>query len=211
MSEKYLKICGVRTEEIANHAVAAHADFLGFIFYPPSPRNISLKDSSKIIHKIKDKISTVAVTVDPDDYLIAKVIEIGFPIIQLHGNESVERVREIRSSSSLQIIKSFGIEDESDLEKTKGYEEYTDYLLFDAKPREKDLPGGNAKSFEWSCLKDFNSKKKFFLSGGLNLENIETAINSRLTNLFDASSCMETSPGIKDKELISSFIAKVKT
>ena len=134
MSENYVKICGVKSEDTAIHAINSNADYLGFIFYSQSPRNISFEDSSKIIKKIKDKISTVAVTVDPDDSIINKVMEIGFSMIQLHGNETLERVREIRSLSSLKIIKSFGIGSKSDLEKTKQYEDVVDHFLFDAQP-----------------------------------------------------------------------------
>ena len=210
MSENYVKICGVKSEDTAIHAINSNADYLGFIFYSQSPRNISFEDSSKIIKKIKDKISTVAVTVDPDDSIINKVMEIGFSMIQLHGNEPLERVREIRSLSSLKIIKSFGIGSKSDLEKTKQYEDVVDHFLFDAKPGETELPGGNAKTFEWSSLNGFKSKKEFFLSGGLNIENVETAVNFNLTNFFDVSSGVESSPGVKDKQKISEFINKIK-
>ena len=210
MSENYVKICGVKSEDTAIHAINSNADYLGFIFYPQSPRNISFEDSSVIINKIKGKILTVAVTVDPDDSIINSIIEIGFSMIQLHGNESLERIREIKDSSSLKIIKSFGIGNKSDLEKTKAYEGFVDYFLFDAKPGEKELPGGNAKTFEWSFLSDYSSKKEFFLSGGLNIENVESAVNSNLTNFFDVSSGVESSPGVKDNQKISEFINKIK-
>ena len=210
MSENYVKICGVKSEDVAIHAINSNADYLGFIFYPQSPRNISFEDSSAIIKKIKDSVSTVAVTVDPDNSMISRIIEIGFSMIQLHGNETLERAREIKTSSSLKIIKSFGIENKSDLDKTKEYEEVADYFLFDAKPGETELPGGNAKTFEWSSLNGFKSKKEFFLSGGLNIENVETAVNFNLTNFFDVSSGVESSPGVKDKQKISEFINKIK-
>ena len=211
MSENCVKICGVRSEDIAIHAINSNADYLGFIFYPQSPRNISFEDSSVIINKIKGKILTVAVTVDPDDSIINSIIEIGFSMIQLHGNESLERIREIKDSSSLKIIKSFGIGNKSDLKKPKEYEEVVDYFLFDAKPGETELPGGNAKTFEWSFLNGFNSKKEFFLSGGLNIENAETAVNSNITNFFDVSSGVESSPGVKDNQKISEFINLIKS
>ncbi len=210
MSENFVKICGVNSEDIAIHAINVNADYLGFIFYPDSPRNISFEESSTIIHKIKDKVTTVAVTVNPDDSIIKKIIEIGFSMIQLHGNESLERIREIKSLSSLKIIKSFGIENAVDLEKTNAYVDAVDYLLFDAKPNESELPGGNAKTFNWSSLNGYVSRKEFFLSGGLNIENVETAVNSNLTNFFDVSSGVESSPGVKDKQKISAFIKKIK-
>jgi len=210
VSENYVKICGVKSEDVAIHAINANADYLGFIFYPQSPRNISFENSSKIINKIKDKVSTVAVTVDPDDSIVSRIIEIGFSTIQLHGNESLERVREIKTSSSLKIIKSFGVGNKSDLEKTRIYKEDVDYFLFDAKPAESELPGGNAKTFEWSFLNDFSSEKQFFLSGGLSIENVETAVNTKLTNFFDVSSGVESSPGVKDNKKISEFINKIK-
>ena len=210
MSENFVKICGVNSEDIAIHAINVNADYLGFIFYPDSPRNISFEESSTIIHKIKDKVTTVAVTVNPDDSIIKKIIEIGFSMIQLHGNESLERIREIKSLSSLKIIKSFGIENAVDLEKTNAYVDAVDYLLFDAKPNESELPGGNAKTFNWSSLNGYVATKEFFLSGGLNIENVETAVNSNLTNFFDVSSGVESSPGVKDKQKISAFIKKIK-
>tara|TARA_B100000401_G_scaffold420686_1_gene346343 strand:- start:314 stop:949 length:636 start_codon:yes stop_codon:yes gene_type:complete len=210
VSENFVKICGVNSEDIAIHAINVNADYLGFIFYPDSPRNISFEESSTIIHKIKDKVTTVAVTVNPDDSIIKKIIEIGFSMIQLHGNESLERIREIKSLSSLKIIKSFGIENAVDLEKTNAYVDAVDYLLFDAKPNESELPGGNAKTFNWSSLNGYVSRKEFFLSGGLNIENVETAVNSNLTNFFDVSSGVESSPGVKDKQKISAFIKKIK-
>ena len=138
-------------------------------------------------------------------------MEIGFSMIQLHGTESIERVKEIKNLSSIKIIKSFGISNKSDLAKTQSYEDIADYFLFDARPEEKDLPGGNAKTFEWSTLNDYTSKKEFFLSGGLNIENVETAVNSNQTNFFDVSSGVESSPGVKDKQKISDFIRKIKT
>ena len=131
-------------------------------------------------------------------------------MIQLHGNASLERIREIKSLSSLKIIKSFGIENAVDLEKTNAYVDAVDYLLFDAKPNESELPGGNAKTFNWSSLNGYVSRKEFFLSGGLNIENVETAVNSNLTNFFDVSSGVESSPGVKDKQKISEFINKIK-
>ena len=211
MSEKRVKICGVKSEEIANHAIISNADYLGFIFYLQSPRNISFEESTAILNKVKNKISTVAVTVNPDDSMLNKIIEIGFSMIQLHGTESIERVKEIKNLSSIKIIKSFGISNKSDLAKTQSYEDIADYFLFDARPEEKDLPGGNAKTFEWSTLNDYTSKKEFFLSGGLNIENVETAVNSNQTNFFDVSSGVESSPGVKDKQKISDFIRKIKT
>ena len=149
-------------------------------------------------------------TVDPDDSIVNKIKEIGFSTIQLHGKESLERVREIKNLSSLKIIKSFGIENTLDLERTNLYEEVVDYLLFDSKPNERELPGGNAKTFNWSFLDGYTSQKKFFLSGGLNIENVETALNSNLTNFFDVSSGVESSPGVKDRQKISAFIKKIK-
>ena len=119
--------------------------------------------------------------------------------------------KEIKNFSSIKIIKSFGISSKSDLAKTQSYEDIADYFLFDARPEEKDLPGGNAKTFEWSTLNDYTSKKEFFLSGGLNIENVETAVNSNQTNFFDVSSGVESSPGVKDKQKISDFIRKIKT
>ena len=211
MSEKQVKICGVHSIDIAEHAIKANVDYLGFIFYSKSPRNISLKDVSPIIEKIKDSIPAVAVTVDPNNEIIEKIKQIGFSIIQLHGLETVDRVKEIKNNYGLKIIKSIGISDDRDLDKTKPYEDFVDYFLFDSKPSKSDLPGGNAKSFEWKALEEYSLEKDFFLSGGLNVENVKTAIKSNYTNFFDVSSGVESSPGVKDKQKITDFIKKVKT
>jgi phosphoribosylanthranilate isomerase len=131
-------------------------------------------------------------------------------MLQLHGSESTDRVEEIKNNSDLKIIKTFGINQEKDFDTTKVYEDISDYFLFDSKPLEKDLPGGNAKSFEWKLLESHTSNKDFFLSGGLTVENVETAVNSHYTNFFDVSSGVESSPGVKDKQKITDFINKIK-
>ena len=210
MNEKRVKICGITSLDVAEHAINFNADYLGFIFYAKSPRNIFPKEAEPIIKEIKDRIATVAVTVDPSDSAIQKIKEMGFSMLQLHGSESTDRVEEIKNNSDLKIIKTFGINQEKDFDTTKVYEDISDYFLFDSKPLEKDLPGGNAKSFEWKLLESYTSNKDFFLSGGLTVENVETAVNSHYTNFFDVSSGVESSPGVKDKQKITDFINKIK-
>ena len=206
MTLSQVKVCGITTIGDAEDCINAQADFLGFIFYKNSKRYISFDNSKKITEKVNDKIKTVAVTVDPSDEDIFRINETRFSHIQLHGNESVERVTEIKSFTNCKIIKAFGVNDLDDLQNINDYSDLVDMFLLDAKPQISEQPGGNARSFDWSILKDFKPNKEYFLSGGLNPENIEKAIKTVKTIFFDISSGVEKEPGLKDKEKVTRFI-----
>ena len=210
MTNSQVKICGITTITDANSAISFGADYLGFILYPKSKRYVSYDNCKEIIDAIKDKIKTVAVTVDPSDNDILEINKLGVDYIQLHGSETVERVTEIKTKCSLPIIKAFGISTIDDLEQTTNYRDLSEFFLFDYKPSSTEMPGGNAKQFDWSIIDKSQVNKQFFLSGGLTLDNIENAVNTGITNFFDVSSGVESNPGVKDTEKLKKFINLIK-
>lgn len=210
MTSSQVKICGITTITDANLAIDFGADYLGFIFYPKSKRYISYDNCKEILDVIKDKIKTVAVIVEPSDNDILEINKLGFDYIQLHGSESVERVIEIKANCSSQIIKAFGINSIDDLNQTTNYVDLSEFFLFDYKPSLTEMPGGNAKKFDWSIINKSEVNKQFFLSGGLTVDNIENAVNTGITNLFDVSSGVESNPGVKDTDKLEKFIDLVK-
>jgi phosphoribosylanthranilate isomerase len=211
MKPNKIKICGITDLSIANFCIDNDADYLGFVSYEHSPRNISLHDSKDIISKLSKPIDTVAVTVNANINDIKEIEDSGFNYIQLHGSEDLSYLGAIKKNTQLKIIKAFGISTQADFNNVNDYSDLCDYFLLDAKPEETEMPGGNAKKFDWSLLGGQNLKKKFFLSGGLNIDNLEIALKNNITSFFDVSSSVESSPGVKDKVKISDFINKVKT
>ena len=211
MKSNKIKICGITDLSIANFCIDSQADYLGFVSYEHSPRNISLNDSKDIISKLSKPIDTVAVTVNANINDIKKIEDSGFNYIQLHGSENLSYLDAIKKNTQLKIIKAFGISTQADFDTINDYKDLCDYFLLDAKPEITEMPGGNAKKFDWGLLVSQNLKKEFFLSGGLNIDNLEIALKKNITSFFDVSSSVESSPGVKDKVKISDFINKVKT
>ena len=209
MSDPQIKICGVKDKEIAMHAIDAGANFVGFIFYEKSHRNITVENCEQILSDIKDLTIPVAVTVNPDDKLLDDLSRIGFQYIQLHGQETLEIVKRIKLNYDFKIIKAFGISSSEDLEELIKYEPVVEYFLLDSPPQ-ANVQGGTGHRFDWKIIENLSTSKNFFLSGGLNRDNITSAINLKKTSFFDVSSGVEDSEGIKDKQLITEFIDKAK-
>jgi len=209
VSDPQIKICGVKDKEIAMHAIDAGANFVGFIFYEKSHRNITVENCEQILSDIKDLTIPVAVTVNPDDKLLDDLSRIGFQYIQLHGQETLEIVKRIKLNYDFKIIKAFGISSSEDLEELIKYEPVVEYFLLDSPPQ-ANVQGGTGHRFDWKIIENLSTSKNFFLSGGLNSDNITSAINLKKTSFFDVSSGVEDSEGIKDKQLITEFIDKAK-
>ena len=210
MKTNKIKICGITDLSIANFCIDNDADYLGFVLYKHSLRNISLQDSKDIISKLSKRIDIVAVTVNANINDIKKIEDSGFNYIQLHGSEDLNYLDMIKKNTQLKIIKAFGISTQADFNSINDYGDLCDYFLLDAKPEKKEMPGGNAKKFDWDLLGNQNLKKEFFLSGGLNIDNLKIALKNNITSFFDVSSSVESSPGVKDKIKIKEFINKVK-
>ena len=210
MTINKIKVCGITDLSIANFCIENGADYLGFVSYSDSPRDISFHESKSIIDQLSSPINTVAVTVNANIDNAKEIEDSGFNFIQCHGSETPDYLSKIKKTTNLKIIKAFGISSQNDLVNIDKYSEFCDFFLMDAKPEGSEMPGGNAKKFNWDLLRDQNINKKFFLSGGLDEDNIEIAIKNNITSLFDVSSSVESSPGVKDILKIKQFIDRVK-
>ena len=207
-----VKICGVRTPAILDAAAEAGADYVGFVFFPKSPRHIELAEARSLVDRAKGRVATVAVLVDPDDDLIDRAVGLVNPdILQLHGSESPDRVAAIKARAGLAVFKAVGVSDAADAASAALYAKTADMVLFDAKPLPTDiLPGGNGMSFDWTRLRGLSLEEPFGLSGGLTADNVAEAIALTGAALVDVSSGVEHVPGEKDAVLVARFIASAK-
>ncbi|WP_018182301.1 phosphoribosylanthranilate isomerase [Kaistia granuli] len=207
-----VKICGLSTEATVDAALAAGADMIGFVFFPKSPRAVSLERAATLAARARGRAEIVALTVDMDDASLAEIVATVRPDwLQLHGGESVARVAEVRSRFGLPVMKALGIRGAEDLAGLPAYAAVADRLLLDAKPpKGADRPGGNGVSFDWRLLDALDPRLSYMLSGGLDADNVAEAL--ALTRPFgiDASSGVETAPGIKDPDRIQAFIAAIR-
>lgn len=210
-----VKICGIKDAENLKAALEAGADYIGFVFVHGSPRYISPEAASQLADQFSMSIrpegkKLVAVLANPTDQELADVLSDFSPdIIQLHGNESPERVREIASVYDIRIMKAIPVASRDDIEYAKEFVGYTDMLLFDAKS-DSALTGGHGKSFDWTLMRSMFINIPWFLSGGLNPENVQEALRTAHATMVDVSSGVEISRGNKDPDLIRAFIAAAK-
>lgn len=202
-----IKICGLRTGEAVDKAVALGASHIGFIFFPKSPRNIEPSDAGRLAERARGRARIVAVTVDADSDTLDEIVDQLSPdILQLHGSESPERVLNVKAVYGLPVIKAFSVREADDLKKIDPYIGIADRFLFDAKPpANSELPGGNGVAFDWNLMHLLDGGVDYMLSGGLNKDNLAEAI--RLTGApgIDASSGVESAPGVKDLGLMEEF------
>jgi phosphoribosylanthranilate isomerase len=205
-----VKICGLSREEGVDAALEAGADFVGFNLFPPSPRYVSLERAAALAARARGKVQIVAITVDGDDALLGAIAKTLRPdFLQLHGKESPERVSAIRAMTGAPVMKAIGVAAKSDLSVIPGYR--IDRLLLDAKPpRDATRPGGHGAVFDWSVLEDFAAAKPWFLSGGLEPNNVAAALRVTRTPGVDVSSGVESAPGQKDPALIHAFVEAVR-
>ncbi|MCP5382421.1 MAG: phosphoribosylanthranilate isomerase [Kordiimonadaceae bacterium] len=204
------KICGLSTDEAVRAAVNAGATYIGFVFYPKSPRNVSVNTAARLAKMAGENVLKAGVFVNPTDELLNSVInEVDIDIIQLHGNESVERVKFIRSKFGKKVMKAISVAGADDIKKAHDYENAVDMLLFDAKPptdMDGALPGGNGLAFDWKLIAGYQWPVSWMLSGGLNLDNVLEAIEISGATIVDISSGLEMSPGNKDINKIKAFL-----
>ena len=209
-----VKICGLDRPETVDGAVNAGAEMLGFVFYPPSPRNLTASAASRLTNRVPAGVKRVGLFVDPTDEMITTVLNQNvLDLIQLHGNEPPERVAEIKDITSLKVIKVLKVTDIRDLKYVSVYQRVAEWLMFDAlapKDMKGALPGGNALSFDWNILARANIPTPWILAGGLNWENVKEAISTSGAKVVDVSSGVEKQPGVKCVEKIQSFIRVVK-
>jgi phosphoribosylanthranilate isomerase len=209
------KICGITSWEEIDAAVDGAATYVGFVFFPRSPRNVTLVQAAALVPLVPDHMEAVALTVDPDDDLVDAIGAIpGISMFQLHGGETPERVAEIKQRTGRLAIKAIKVLEVADLEAAAAYFGVADMLLFDAKPpveMKNALPGGNAVSFDWPILTGRDWPLPWMLSGGLNPDNVVNAIRISGAPAVDVSSGVERVPGVKDPDLIRAFLEAVKS
>lgn len=208
-----VKICGLKTPEDAHVAIQGGADYLGCVFFPPSPRNVDAPTAAEVFDMIGDAdVERVGLFVDPsDDELMAVLSHVRLDVIQLHGKESPERVEEVRQTFALPVMKALAIETDDDVVAAKTYDGVADMLLFDAKPpKGATRPGGNAIAFDWNLLKGTDWSVPWMLAGGLTVENVKGAVAQSGAGAVDVSSGVEAEKGVKSPALIQAFLDAVK-
>ncbi|WP_103221895.1 phosphoribosylanthranilate isomerase [Roseibium marinum] len=212
MSDIEVKICGLSTEDTMEAALDAGADMVGLMFFPKSPRHVSLSQACKLADMARGKAEIVAVTVNMDLDGLSRINELVAPdTFQFHGSESPEACAAVKVMQGTKIMKAVAVSEKADLEEAQYYAIVADRILFDAKPPQgSDLPGGNGVSFDWTLLKDLDLKKPYMLSGGLNVANVAEAIRLSGARAVDVSSAVERERGVKDNDLIRAFIAAAK-
>lgn len=203
-----VKICGLSTRETLLAALDAGADMVGFVFFPPSPRHLGLDVARELGRVAKGRAIKVALSVDADDALLANSIEALAPdLLQLHGKESVARVRDIKQKFGLPVMKALSVETAADLAVLPGYAAVADRILFDAKPpKEATRPGGLGAVFDWTLLGGLDLEVPFMVSGGLTADNVGDALRITRAVGVDVSSGVESTVGVKDADLIRAFI-----
>ena len=203
------KICGITTVEAAEAAARKGAGFVGFVFYPPSPRDITPDRAADIARALGRRVSTVGLFVDADDAVIAGTLErVALDMLQLHGAESPERVAAIRAHHGRPVMKAIPVAAAEDLARARAYDAVADWLLFDARPGpDSSLPGGNARTFDWRVLQGQRFALPWMLSGGLNAGNVAEAVALTSAENVDVSSGVEDRRGHKDPDLIAAFLA----
>lgn len=207
------KICGVSDRAAIDASVAGGARYVGFVFFPKSPRNVTPDEAAALSVLLPESVMPVALAVDPDDALVAEIdARAGIDIYQLHGSETPDRVAEIKSRTGKQVMKAIKVSEAADFDAAAAYLDVADMLLFDAKPppeMKNALPGGNAVSFDWTLLAGRNWPVPWMLSGGLDPENVAEAIRVSGASAVDVSSGVERAPGIKDGRRIAAFLDAV--
>jgi phosphoribosylanthranilate isomerase len=203
-----VKICGLSTRETLDVALDAGADMVGFVFFPPSPRHLGLEAARDLGKQVMRRALKVALTVDADDATLANIVEALQPdILQLHGSETVARLRDIKQKFALQVMKVIAVEAPTDLASLPGYAAAADRILFDARaPKGATRPGGLGAVFDWHVLENLDLKIPFMVSGGLNAGNVAEAVRITRAGGVDVSSGVERAPGVKDPEMIRAFI-----
>ncbi|MGE0853422.1 MAG: phosphoribosylanthranilate isomerase [Hyphomicrobiaceae bacterium] len=207
-----VKICGLKTPAALEAALAGGADYVGLVFFPPSPRSVTPETAAALAAKARGRASIVALTVDPDDDLLDTIVAAAAPdLIQLHGEETPERVAEIRARWGRRIIKAVPVETAGDVEAARRYQAVADLVLFDARaPATSTRPGGNGAPFDWRSLLGLDDGLPFVLSGGLTPDNVVDAIRLTGAAVVDVSSGVESRPGEKDPDLIRRFLRAAK-
>lgn len=204
-----VKICGLTEPSAIAAAVAAGAAYLGFVFFPKSPRNLTIAQARALALEVPVGVAKVALVVDADDATIGAILDqVPIDMLQLHGHESPDRVAQVRARFGLPVMKAVGIAEAADLDRLPAYEAVADQILVDAKaPKGAALPGGNGLAFDWRLIAGRTWDKPWVLAGGLTPDNVAAAVRLTGARQVDVSSGVESAPGVKDGALIRAFVA----
>lgn len=209
MPDASVKICGLTAPDHVRAAVDAGARYVGFVFFPKSPRHLEAQAAAELAHLVPAGVAKVALTVNASDEDLDRIIAaVPLDMLQLHGKESPERVAEVRDRFGLPVMKAVGVAEAEDLAAIDLYSEVADQLLIDAKPpRNSELPGGNGLAFDWRLLAGRKYwRRPWMLAGGLTPNNVAEAMRTTGARQVDVSSGVESAPGVKDADLIQAFI-----
>ena len=206
-----IKICGLTRAGDIRLANELRVDMCGFVFFKASPRHLSDEQSAGLAGQCAPFIERVVLLADPDDDALDRAIGAVSPHrVQLHGRETPTRVAEIKRRTQRPIIKAFGVATADDLKTAKAYEGVADWFLFDAKPPDDGLPGGNGEAFEWQLLDAYAGATPWLLAGGLTPDNVTQAVVKTRAPMVDVSSGVEAAPGEKDANLMRAFVDAAK-
>lgn len=203
-----VKICGLNDASGVAAAVEGGAQFVGFVFFPASPRFVAPEAAAELGARVPKTIVKVGLVVDADEGTLSRIVERAkLDMLQLHGAESPARAAEIRARFGLPVMKAILVETAADVDKAKDFEPVVDRLMFDARPpREATRPGGNAAPFDWTLLKGRAFAKPWLLAGGLTAANVAEAVRASGAKAVDVSSGVEAAPGRKSAEKIREFL-----
>src|SRR5215470_8624426 len=208
------KICGVNSRPALDAAITGGAGFVGFNFYPPSPRALTAETAAALAAALPAVVAKVAVLVDEPDERIAEILaRVPLDMLQLHGKETPTRVDDVRHRFGLPVMKALSVAEAADLAAADRYIGHADWLMFDAKPpaRMTDaLPGGNALSFDWQLLAGRSWPSPWMLSCGLSVDNLAEAVRISGAHVVDVSSGVESERGQKDPAKIAAFLAEAQ-
>lgn len=208
MSDIRVKICGLTTSDHVAAAVEAGARYLGFNFFPKSPRSVDPDTAARLAADVPPGVAKVALVVDADDATLDAIVgKVPLDMLQLHGSETPERVAEIRARYGLPVMKAVGIAGAADLARLDDYMDVADQILVDAKaPKDAELPGGNGLPFDWRLITGRHWSKPWMLAGGLTPKNVALAIRMTGARQVDTASGVESAPGLKDAALMRAFV-----
>lgn len=203
-----IKMCGLTRSEDVAAAVAAGPTYLGFNFFPKSPRYVSFEAARALALGVPEGIAKVSLTVDADDDMLDQLVAtVPLDMLQLHGHETPARVSEVKARYGLPVIKVIGIGEAADLPQIDAYGRVADQLLVDTKPPPgADRPGGNAQAFDWTLIEGRRWPVPWMLAGGLTVDNVAEAIRATGAAQVDVASGIESAPGLKDANLMSAFV-----
>ncbi|HEY3696162.1 phosphoribosylanthranilate isomerase [Phenylobacterium sp.] len=212
MSDVLVKICGLSTPEAVQAALAGRAAYLGFVFFPQSPRVVTAEAAARLAAPVRGAAKLVAVTVEPSDALVDEIARVLKPdFIQLHGRETPSRAHAVAARSGAGVIKALPVGEASDLAAARQFDGAAEHLMFDARPpKDAVLPGGTGSRFDWTLLAGQRFSRPWFLAGGLDPWNVDEAVRLSGARAVDVSSGVERGPGLKDPALITAFLDAVR-